>query len=189
MYSKRKIVHIDMDAFYASIEQKDNPSFRGKPLIVGGNPQNRGVVAACSYEARRYGIHSAMPCSKAVRLCPHAIFTRPRMDRYRQISTRVMDIFRRYTSLVEPLSLDEAFLDVTSNLYNNPSASILADLIRRQIYQDLELTASAVCPLINFWLKSPRILISQMGQQQYPQKKPSIFLQLYLLENFLEWVK
>lgn len=77
MYSKRKIVHIDMDAFFASIEQKDNPSFRGRPLIVGGSPQNRGVVAACSYEARRYGIHSAMPCSKAVRLCPHAVFANP----------------------------------------------------------------------------------------------------------------
>ncbi|MGW8194974.1 MAG: Y-family DNA polymerase, partial [Desulforhopalus sp.] len=111
MNSKRKIIHIDMDAFFASIEQRDNPSLRGKPLIVGGDPQKRGVVAACSYEARRYGIHSAMPCAKAIRLCPKAVFIRPHIARYREISAEVMAIFRQYTNLVEPLSLDEAFLD------------------------------------------------------------------------------
>jgi DNA polymerase IV len=132
-----------MDAFFASIEQKDNPDLRGKPIIVGGHPKNRGVVAACSYEARRFGIHSAMPCAKAARLCPQAIFTKPRMERYHEISTQVMAIFRRYTQLVEPLSLDEAFLDVTTNSQNHPSATILAERIRSQIYQELKLTASA----------------------------------------------
>lgn len=132
-----------MDAFFASIEQKDTPAFKGKPLIVGGRPQSRGVVAACSYEARRFGIHSAMPSAKAARLCPQAIFTKPRMDRYHEISTQVMAIFRRYTKLVEPLSLDEAFLDVTTNSQSQPSATILAERIRGQIYQELQLTASA----------------------------------------------
>lgn len=143
MYSKRKIIHIDMDAFFASIEQKDNPLFRGKPLIVGGNPQSRGVVAACSYEARRYGIHSAMPCAKALRLCPKAVFARPRMARYREVSTQVMKIFRQYTHLVEPLSLDEAFLDVTVNSQQHPSATLLARAICSHIYNDIGLTASA----------------------------------------------
>jgi len=132
-----------MDAFFASVEQKDTPEFRGKPLIVGGNPQSRGVVAACSYEARRFGIHSAMACAKAVKLCPEAIFVRPRMERYKQISRKIMGIFRQYTDLVEPLSLDEAFLDVTVNHKDNPSATILATLICRQIHSELKLTASA----------------------------------------------
>lgn len=184
MYSKRKIVHIDMDAFFASIEQKDNPSFRGKPLIVGGSPQNRGVVAACSYEARRYGIHSAMPCSKAVRLCPHAIFTRPRMDRYREISTQVMDIFRRYTSLVEPLSLDEAFLDVTSNSHNNPSASILAELIRGQIYQELKLTASAGVSFNKFLAKVASDFNKPNGLTTIPPEKALNFLAALPIRKF-----
>jgi DNA polymerase-4 len=132
-----------MDAFFASIEQLDNPPFRGKPLIVGGSPQSRGVVAACSYEARRFGVHSAMSCAKAAQLCPQSIFTRPRMSRYREISQRIMMIFHEYTPLVEPLSLDEAFLDVTNNICQEPSATLLAQKIRRQIYQDLQLTASA----------------------------------------------
>ncbi len=127
-----------MDAFFASVEQKDNPAFRGKPLIVGGNPQSRGVVAACSYEARRFGIHSAMPCAKAARLCPNAIFTRPRMARYQEISAKVMSIFRQYTMVVEPLSVDEAFLDVTANSRFNPSATLLAEKIRKQIFQELQ---------------------------------------------------
>ena len=132
-----------MDAFYASIEQLDHPAFRGKPLIVGGNPASRGVVAACSYEARRFGVHSAMPCSKAARLCPEAIFTRPRMSRYKEVSGQIMNIFHKYTDLVEPLSLDEAFLDVTINKKNEPSATLLARSICREIYSEIKLTASA----------------------------------------------
>jgi len=143
MHNQRKIVHIDMDAFFASVEQKDNPKLRGKPLIVGGNPKNRGVVAACSYEARHFGIHSAMPCAKAAKLCPAAIFVKPRMERYREVSAKIMAIFRQYTPIVEPLSVDEAFLDVTVNNGNHPSATLLAQKICEQIYQELQLTASA----------------------------------------------
>ncbi len=143
MQNPHKIIHIDMDAFYASVEQLDSPSLRGKPVIVGGNPGMRGVVAACSYEARKYGVHSAMPCSKAYQLCPQAVFIRPRLPRYKEVSNYIMDIFKQYTHLVEPLSLDEAFLDVTVNKKNNPSATLLADCIRKQIYKETGLTASS----------------------------------------------
>jgi DNA polymerase-4 len=132
-----------MDAFFAAVEQLDNVQLKGKPVIVGGNPQKRGVVAACSYEARQFGIHSAMPSSKAVRLCPHAIFVRPRMMRYKEISDQVMTIFSRFTEVIEPLSLDEAYLDVTVNKLENPSATRLAECIRHQISSTTGLTASA----------------------------------------------
>lgn len=132
-----------MDAFFASIEQRDNPHYRGKPLIVGGPPKSRGVVCACSYEARRFGVHSAMPCAHAARLCPQAIFVRPRKERYREVSESIMTIFHSFTELVEPLSVDEAFLDVTENSCNEPSATRLAELIRRRIHQRCGLTASA----------------------------------------------
>ena len=143
MNNTRKIIHIDMDAFFASVEQRDHPEFRGQPLVVGGRPESRGVVAACSYEARKFGIHSAMPCSKAVRLCRHLIFTRPRMERYREVSAQIMAIFNEHTEIIEPLSLDEAFLDVTENLQNQPSATIIANEIRQKIYTRLGLTSSA----------------------------------------------
>ena len=139
----RKIIHIDMDAFFASVEQLDNPSLRGKPVIVGGNPLKRGVVAACSYEARQFGIHSAMPSSKAVRLCPQAIFTPPRIKRYKEISDEVMSIFSQFTEMIEPLSLDEAYLDVTVNKLKNPSATRLAEIILGRIFSATGLTASA----------------------------------------------
>lgn len=132
-----------MDAFFASVEQLDNPSLRGKPVIVGGKPESRGVVAACSYEARRFGVHSAMPCARAVKACPQAVFVSPRFARYKEISRQVMAIFHSYTDLVEPLSLDEAFLDVTANHVHEPSASRLAQRIRRQITAATGLTASA----------------------------------------------
>lgn len=111
----RKIIHIDMDAFFASVEQRDEPAYRGKPLIVGGAPDSRGVVSACSYEARRFGIHSAMASSKAYRLCPQAIFVRPRFAVYKQVSQSIMSILRQHTPLVESVSLDEAYLDVTAH--------------------------------------------------------------------------
>lgn len=114
----RTVMHIDMDAFFASVEQLDNPELKKKPVIVGGNPTGRGVVAACSYEARHFGIHSAMPCAKAVKLCPDAVFIRPNMARYKEISQTIMSIFKEYTDLVEPLSLDEAFLDITESDYH-----------------------------------------------------------------------
>ena len=143
MESNRKIVHIDMDAFFASVEQLDNPELRGKPVIVGGRPDSRGVVAACSYEARYYGIHSAMPCSRAYALCSHAIFIRPRMERYRELSARIMKIFKQYTDIIEPLSLDEAFLDITENKKRQCSATLLAREICKKIYDETGLTASA----------------------------------------------
>lgn len=143
MKSQRKIIHIDMDAFYASIEQRDNPSLRGKPVIVGGNPQGRGVVATCSYEARQYGIHSAMPCKIAYKRCPYAIFVRPRFEVYKQVSYEIRQIFHKYTDLVEPLSFDEAFLDVTENKKNIKYATQVAKMIKKEIYETTGLSASA----------------------------------------------
>ena len=135
-----------MDAFFASVEQRDNPEYRNKPLIVGGDPDKRGVVAACSYEARKFGIHSAMPASRARRLCPEAIFVRPRMDAYREVSEQIRTIFRQYTDLVEPLSLDEAYLDVShvSNTdQHKGSATLIAKDIKRSIFKTTNLIASA----------------------------------------------
>ena len=126
----RKIIHVDMDAFYASVEQRDKPEYRNRPVIVGGAPDKRGVVAACSYEARRYGIHSAMPSSRAFRLCPHAIFLRPRFDAYREVSVEIHAIFKKFTHLVEPLSLDEAYLDVTNCSFLEGSATRIAKAIK-----------------------------------------------------------
>lgn len=143
MTRQRKIIHVDMDAFFASVEQRDNPDYQGKPLIVGGQPDSRGVVAACSYEARTFGIHSAMPSSRAYRLCPQAIFVRPRFDAYRDVSQQIRDIFWRYASEVEPLSLDEAYLDVTYTEACNGSATLIAKAIKRDILAETRLTASA----------------------------------------------
>jgi len=139
----RKIVHVDMDAFYAAVEQRDNPALRNRPLIVGGDPRSRGVVCTCSYEARRYGIHSAMASSLAVKLCPQAIFMKPNFDKYSRISAQIRSIFKDYTDLVEPLSLDEAYLDVTQNKKNIPFAARIAAEIRARIKDDTGLTASA----------------------------------------------
>jgi DNA polymerase-4 len=139
---QRKIIHIDMDAFYASIEQRDNPEYRGKPVAVGYG-EKRGVVAAASYEARKYGVHSAMPSVTALRKCPHLIFTPPRFEVYRSVSNQIMQIFQEYTSMVEPLSLDEAFLDVTVNNKGSRSATLIAKEIKQKIFNRTHLTASA----------------------------------------------
>lgn len=139
----RKIIHIDMDAFYASVEQRDHPELRGKPVIVGGLPNSRGVVATCSYEARKFGIHSAMPSAMAYRLCPQAIFIRPNMDKYRSVSQQIMRIFKSFTELVEPLSLDEAYLDVTEDKLGINSATLIAIEIKKRIYSEVGLTSSA----------------------------------------------
>ena len=140
---QRKIIHVDMDAFFASVEQRDFPEYQGKPLIVGGNPQSRGVVAACSYEARKFGIRSAMSAAKAQHLCPDAIFVRPRFEAYREASAQIQAIFLQYTDLVEPLSLDEAYLDVTGSTLFSGSATLIAKAIKQQIKQQTGLTASA----------------------------------------------
>ncbi|MGB3202287.1 MAG: DNA polymerase IV [Nodosilinea sp.] len=149
----RKILHIDMDAFYASVEQRDFPEYRGKPLVVGGRPEQRGAVAAASYEARRYGIHSAMPARLAVQHCPELIFARPRFEVYKDVSKQIRQIFHRYTDLVEPLSLDEAYLDVTTNHLDEPSALVLARQIKADILATTQLTASAGVSINKFLAK------------------------------------
>ncbi|MES0872427.1 DNA polymerase IV [Sinimarinibacterium thermocellulolyticum] len=138
----RKIIHVDMDAFYASIEQRDDPALRGRPVVVAWRGA-RSVVCAASYEARRYGVRSAMPAMRAERLCPQAVFVPPDFPRYRAVSRAVREIFRRHTERVEPLSLDEAYLDVTAPLSNLPSATAIAQAIRASIREELRLTASA----------------------------------------------
>src|SRR5580700_3503718 len=138
----RKIVHVDMDAFYASVEQRDDPNLRGKPVVVAWRG-NRSVVCAASYEARRFGVRSAMPASRAERLCPNAVFLPPDFPRYRAVSREVREILQRHTDMVEPLSLDEAYLDVTENKTGLPTATLVARTIRKQIRTELDLVASA----------------------------------------------
>jgi DNA polymerase IV len=163
----RKIVHIDMDAFYASVEQRDNPDLRGKPVIVAWRG-NRSVVCAASYEARKFGVRSAMPAVRAQRLCPEAVFIPPDFTRYRAVSRLTREIFKRHTNLVEPLSLDEAYLDVTENKTGLPTATRVASTIREQIRQELNLTASAgVAPnkflakLASDWRKPDGLFVIQ----------------------------
>jgi DNA polymerase-4 len=139
----RKIIHVDMDAFYASVEQRDRPELRGKPVVVGGPPQSRGVVASASYEARRFGVRSAMSSAQAHRLCPQAVFVQPEFMKYREASQKIREIFHEVTDLVEPLSLDEAYLDVTTNKLGESSAGKIARWIKDQIRSRLNLTASA----------------------------------------------
>ena len=139
----RKILHVDMDAFYAAVEQRDRPELRGKPVIVGGPPRSRGVVCTASYEAREFGVHSAMPSSQAYRKCPNAIFVPPDFSKYTTVSKQIREVFHEVTDLVEPLSLDEAFLDVTSNKLDEPSATRVAEEVRRRIEARTQLTASA----------------------------------------------
>jgi len=143
MPAVRKIIHLDMDAFYASVEQRDDPGLRGKPVAVGGSPQGRGVVAACSYEARKFGIHSAMPMARALRLCPELEIVHPDFAKYKAVSQQVMAILRSATPLVEPLSLDEAYLDVTENALGQPLAMEVAKYLKSRIFVETALTASA----------------------------------------------
>src|SRR5688500_3802070 len=138
----RKILHVDMDAFYASVEQRDQPELKGKPVIVGW-PGERSVVCAASYEARKFGVRSAMPATRAMRLCPEATFIHPNFEKYRAVSQHVHQIFERHTHLVEPLSLDEAYLDVTEELTGIPTATETAEAIRKEIREETQLTASA----------------------------------------------
>jgi len=147
----RKIIHLDMDAFYASVDQRDFPEYRGKAIAVGGSPDGRGVVATASYEARKFGVKSAMSSRKALQLCPHIIFTYPRFDVYRQVSYQIREIFLRYTDLIEPLSLDEAFLDVTVDKQGIGSAIDIAKAIKEAIKEELNLTVSAGVSGLRIW--------------------------------------
>src|SRR5437667_10219842 len=141
----RSILHVDMDAFYATVEQLEHPAYEGQPVIVGAAPKagkGRGVVAACSYEARKFGVHSALPISRASKLCPQGVYVRPRMDRYVEVSHQVMEVFRRYTDLVEPLSIDEAFLDLTGSVALLGPPDQIAQSIKKDILQAPDMTAS-----------------------------------------------
>lgn len=166
-----KIIHVDMDAFFASVEQRDNPELRGKPLIVGGSPNSRGVVCTASYEARDFGIHSAMPCSMAKRLCPDAIFIHPNHQKYKAVSNQLRKIFHEVTDTVEPLSLDEAFLDVTENKFGEPSATLLARYIKSRIKGQLNLTASAGVSSVKFIAKMASDLEKPDGLTTIPPEK------------------
>ncbi|MFU8812095.1 MAG: DNA polymerase IV [Balneolaceae bacterium] len=180
----RKIIHIDMDAFFASVEQRDRPELRGKPVVVGGSPQGRGVVAAASYEARRYGIHSAMPAMRAVSLCPSCIFVKPRFDIYKEVSHQIRDIFFRYTDLVEPLSLDEAYLDVTENFANTPSATRIAQAIRADIKNETDLTASAGISINKFLAKIASDMDKPDGCFLIPPHKAEAFVEALPIGTF-----
>jgi DNA polymerase-4 len=172
----RKIIHIDMDAFYASVEQLDNPDLRGKPIAVGGSSK-RGVVSAASYEARQFGVRSAMSSILAKQNCPDLIFIHPRFDRYGDISKKIRTIFYEYTDLVEPLSLDEAYLDVTTNKMGNPSATILAKEIRTRIFDEIGLTASAGISINKFVAKIASDYHKPNGQKTVPPEDVISFLE------------
>ncbi|GAB2494484.1 DNA polymerase IV [Algoriphagus taiwanensis] len=179
----RKIIHVDMDAFYASVEQLDHPQWRGKPLVVGGN-EARGVVAAASYEARKYGIHSAMSSALAAKKCPHLIFAPHRFDRYREISHQIREIFYEYTDLVEPLSLDEAFLDVTENKKGLKSAILIARQIREKIKEKTGLNASAGVSYNKFLAKTASDLNKPNGQAVILPEEAEAFLEKLPIGKF-----
>ncbi|MFH6997787.1 DNA polymerase IV [Flavobacterium sp. FlaQc-57] len=179
----RKIIHIDMDAFYASVEQMDNPALRGKPVAVGGS-ENRGVVSAASYEARKFGVRSAISGVLAKKYCPEIIFVRPRFDRYKEISAKIHKIFYEYTDLVEPLSLDEAYLDVTQNKKGNPSAGLLAQEIRLRILNEVGLTASAGISVNKFVAKIASDVNKPNGQKTVNPDEILAFLEELPIRKF-----
>ena len=179
----RKIIHVDMDAFYASVEQMDNPALRGKPIAVGGS-ENRGVVAAASYEARKYGVRSAISSIIAKKNCPDLIFVPPRFDRYKEISAQIQKIFYEYTDLVEPLSLDEAYLDVTVNKKGNPSATLLALEIRQRIFDTVGLTASAGISVNKFVAKIASDYNKPNGQKTVKPEEVIPFLEQLAIRKF-----
>ncbi len=181
--SNRKIIHIDMDAFYASVEQMDYPELRGKPIAVGGS-ENRGVVAAASYEARKFGVRSAISGVLAKKNCPELIFVKPRFDRYKEISKKIHAIFHEYTDLVEPLSLDEAYLDVTHNKKGNPSATLLAQEIRMRILNEVGLTASAGISVNKFVAKIASDYNKPNGQKTVNPEEVVSFLEELPIRKF-----
>ena len=183
LYTYRKIIHVDMDAFYASVEQLDNPELRGKPLAVGGS-EIRGVVSAASYEARKFGVRSAMSGVQARKNCPNLIFVPPRFERYKEISKHIRKIFYDYTDLVEPLSLDEAYLDVTENKKGNPSATLIAQEIRERIFDELGLTASAGISVNKFVAKIASDYNKPNGQKTINPEEVVSFLERLDVKKF-----
>lgn len=181
--SNRKIIHIDMDAFYASVEQMDHPELMGKPIAVGGS-ENRGVVAAASYEARKFGVRSAISGALAKKNCPDLIFVTPRFDRYKEISNKIHKIFHDYTDLVEPLSLDEAYLDVTHNKKGNPSATLLAQEIRMRILNEVGLTGSAGISVNKFVAKIASDYNKPNGQKTVNPEEVLSFLEALPIRKF-----
>lgn len=179
----RKIIHVDMDAFYASVEQLDFPELRGKALAVGGN-EVRGVVSAASYQARAFGVHSAMSGALAKRLCPQLIFVPPRFDRYREVSLKIREIFYDYTDLVEPLSLDEAYLDVTENKKGNPSATLIASEIRERVFQQTGLRCSAGISINKFVAKIASDFHKPNGQKTVEPEQVISFLEALDIRKF-----
>ena len=179
----RKIIHIDMDAFFASVEQRDNPDLKGKPIAVGGS-KLRGVVAAASYEARVFGVRSAMPSVTAKRLCPDLIFVKSNFEKYREVSDQIRDIFYSYTDLVEPLSLDEAYLDVTEAKRGPASATLIAQAIRREIFEVTKLTASAGVSFNKFLAKVASDINKPDGMKVIMPKEAPAFLAALPVENF-----
>jgi DNA polymerase-4 len=180
----RKIIHVDMDAFYASVEQRDDPSLKGKPVVVGGSPEGRGVVAAASYEARRFGIHSAMPARSALQRCPHVIFIRPQFVKYKAVSQQIREIFFDYTDLVEPLSLDEAYLDVTTNKRAMTSATLIAKEIKARILEETQLTASAGVSINKFLAKTASGFRKPDGLCLITPEKAESFVETLAIEEF-----
>lgn len=179
----RKIIHIDMDAFFASVEQRDNPALQGRPLAVGGGGP-RGVVASASYEARKFGVRSAMSGGMARRLCPEIVFVRSRFDVYRQVSNQIREIFLDYTDLVEPLSLDEAYLDVSENKKNLPSATLIAQEIRQRIEKETGLTASAGVSFNKFLAKIASDINKPNGIKVITPEEAIPFLEELPVEKF-----
>jgi len=179
----KKIIHVDMDAFYASVEQMDHPELKGKPLAVGGG-EERGVVAAASYEARKYGVRSAMSSVMAKKNCPELIFVKPRFSRYKEISKKIRAIFFEYTELVEPLSLDEAYLDVTENKMMQPSATLIAKEIRKRIFEEVGLRASAGISNSKFVAKIASDINKPNGQKTIPPEDVEAFLEELPIEKF-----
>ncbi|MDO6601464.1 DNA polymerase IV [Arenibacter palladensis] len=182
-FPQRKIIHVDMDAFYASVEQMDNPALKGKPLAVGG-AEKRGVVSAASYEARKFGVRSAMSGYLAKRNCPDLIFVPTRFERYKEISLKIRNIFFDYTDLVEPLSLDEAYLDVTTNKKGNPSASLIAEEIRQRIFNEVGLTASAGISINKFLAKVASDYNKPNGQKTVNPEEVISFLEELEIRKF-----
>ncbi|MCA6078752.1 DNA polymerase IV [Fulvivirga sedimenti] len=179
----RKIIHIDMDAFFASVEQRDDVNLRNKPVAVGGSAE-RGVVAAASYEARKYGVRSAMPSRTAKRLCPNLIFVRPRFDVYKEVSDQIRGIFSEFTDLIEPLSLDEAYLDVTHNKIGLPSATLIAKEIRKRILEQTGLTASAGISINKFLAKTASDVNKPNGQFLIPPEDAEAYVDTLPIERF-----